>query len=249
MDVLSPRAENRVSMAARCRGRDALLEAPESVDAVPHVAVAGRVNAGKSSFCNHLLRKSNLTKASSVAGRTDAVNLLLCNGQFVLADLPGYPAWDGDARAPREWVERLGPLMQDYLGLGGEGYFDTRAVLWLHDPRWRVTQADEQFAALLRRLGMPALLVLTKDDRLEGHEDRTRRTREVREALDWEGPHVHYCARNDLPQGRKARKQVQRYVRSFVRAGGREECGDILRAAWSSRGGGAGGGGTQGGGD
>ena len=237
VDVLSPRAENRVSVAARCRDRDGLLEAPEAVDEVPHVAVVGRVNAGKSSFCNHLLRKSNLTKASSVAGRTDSVNFLLCNEQLVLADLPGYPAWDGDARAPRDWVERLGPLMQDYLELGGEGYFDTRAVLWLHDPRWRVTQADQQFVALLRRLGLPTLLVLTKDDRLEGHEDRTRRTAEVRQSLEWEGPHVHYCARNDLPQGRKARKQVQRYVRSFVQAGGREECGELLRGAWSQRGG------------
>ena len=237
MDVLSPRAENRVSVAALCRDRDGLLEVPGAVDEMPHVAVVGRVNAGKSSFCNHLLRKNNLTKASSVAGRTDSVNLLLCNSQFVLADLPGYPAWDGDARAPREWVERLGPLMQDYLGLGGEGYFDTRAVLWLHDPRWRITQADKQFALLLRRLEMPTLLVLTKDDRLEGHEDRGRRTQEVRQSLAWEGPHVHYCSRNDLPQGRKSRKQVQRYVRSFVHAGGRQECGKILQGAWSSRGG------------
>merc|ERR1712091_836517 len=108
VDVVSPRAENRVSMAARCRDRDGLLEAPEAVDEAPHVAVVGRVNAGKSSFCNHLLRKSNLTKASSVAGRTDSVNFLLCNEQFVLADLPGYPAWDGDARGPRRSTHSRG---------------------------------------------------------------------------------------------------------------------------------------------
>ena len=191
VDVLSPRRENQVRLR-RCGDVDALLRLPEEYDALPHVAVAGRVNAGKSSFCNHLLRKSNLSKASSVAGRTDAVNLLLCNEQFVLADLPGYPAWDGDRRVPRDWVARLRPLIRDYLRLGagageGEGaeYFDLRALLWLHDVRWRITEQDVQFARMAEDLGVPTLLILTKDDRVGGHAERQRRTEEIRAQLAW----------------------------------------------------------------
>ena len=49
---------------------------------------------------------------------------------------------------------------------------------------------------------------------------------------------MHYCADSSLPTGRKARKQVQRYIRTFVSAGSREECAEALAGAWGGRGGG-----------
>ena len=57
-------------------------------DDLPHIAVAGESNAGKSSLLNHLLKKE-LAKASSVAGKTRSVDMMLVNDALVVTDLPG----------------------------------------------------------------------------------------------------------------------------------------------------------------
>ena len=53
-------------------------------------------------------------------------------------------------------------------------------------------------------------------------------TRRVRRALDFEGVHVHYSTDNTLALGRNGRRNVLRYVESFVGAGSRNEAGRSL---------------------
>ena len=57
---------------------------------LPEVAFAGRSNVGKSSLLNRLIRRKSFARVSRTPGRTREINFFRVNGQFVLADLPGY---------------------------------------------------------------------------------------------------------------------------------------------------------------
>jgi putative ribosome biogenesis GTPase RsgA len=70
---------------------------------LPHICVAGESNSGKSSLLNHLLRKNNMARASSVAGKTRSVDLMTVNDGVVLADLPGLPS--RDHQVERIWAK------------------------------------------------------------------------------------------------------------------------------------------------
>ena len=70
---------------------------------LPHICVAGESNSGKSSLLNHLLRKNNIARASSVAGKTRSVDLMTVNDGVVLADLPGLPS--RDHQVERIWAK------------------------------------------------------------------------------------------------------------------------------------------------
>ena len=48
---------------------------------LPHICIAGESNAGKSQLINHLLNKKSLAEASSVAGKTKSVDMMLVNEQ------------------------------------------------------------------------------------------------------------------------------------------------------------------------
>ena len=97
----------------RCETPEELLEVPPRVLALPHVAVAGRTNVGKSSLLNMLLRKDNLARASSVQNKTRSVDFLCVNNQLVLTDLPGYP----DRTHNKVWDEQLAELVDAYLSM------------------------------------------------------------------------------------------------------------------------------------
>ena len=77
------------------------------------VGVVGYPNTGKSSLINHLLCKSNLARASSVAGKTKAVDLMLVNQRLVLADLPGLPS--RDHQVEYQWESSWRPLVLEYV--------------------------------------------------------------------------------------------------------------------------------------
>ena len=55
-----------------------------SLASLPQIAIIGRINTGKSSLINHVLRRNNLAKASSRANKTTAVDLLTVGNAPVL---------------------------------------------------------------------------------------------------------------------------------------------------------------------
>ena len=127
-------------------------------------AFVGRSNVGKSTLLNALVN-ARVARTSRTPGRTQLVNFFDVHtgqGDFTLADLPGY----GYARAPKEVQRQWAPLIEKYLIQRRP----LRAVLLLVDIR-RDLQSDDQ--ALFRWLqdnvatrGAGVELVCTKADKL-----------------------------------------------------------------------------------
>jgi GTP-binding protein len=92
-------------------------------DGVPHVAIVGRSNVGKSSLINALAKGRALARTSGAAGKTRLANLYrfdLDGGpggagrwSVCLVDLPGY----GYARGGRESVAELRKIAEAYFSV------------------------------------------------------------------------------------------------------------------------------------
>ncbi|MGE0160970.1 MAG: ribosome biogenesis GTP-binding protein YihA/YsxC [Gemmatimonadales bacterium] len=127
---------------------------------LPQVAFSGRSNVGKSSLINTLLRRTRkkLAHVSSTPGKTQALNFYRVNDDFFLVDLPGY----GYARVPEATRKTWAHLIEWYLGASG----NVRGVVHLVDSRHTPTRHDLWMVSYLAELGLPALVVLTKVDKL-----------------------------------------------------------------------------------
>lgn len=128
---------------------------------LPQVAFSGRSNVGKSSLINTLLRRtrSKLARVSAKPGKTRALNFYQVNDDFFLVDLPGY----GYAKVPEAMRDGWSRLIEWYLGDPGR----VRGVVHLVDARHEPTAHDKRMVAYLAELGLPALVVLTKIDKVK----------------------------------------------------------------------------------
>lgn len=129
---------------------------------LPQVAFSGRSNVGKSSLINLLLRRtrSKIARVSSTPGKTQALNFYDVNGRFYLVDLPGF----GYAKVPKSMRDAWGRLIDGYLARSD---VDLRGVVHLVDCRREPTPQDLEMVEYLAKLGVPALIVLTKMDKLK----------------------------------------------------------------------------------
>lgn len=213
---------------------------------LPQICIAGESNAGKSSLINHLLNKKSLAKASSVAGKTRSVDMMLVNEQVVLTDLPGLPS--RDHQVAHIWEKTWEPLVFQYVRKC-EGL---RCMLYVHDVRWKITSYVRQFLDEVDANGLPVLLVLTKDDRIVSelkekdtagrgknratpeeqreneHALRQRFMTRTRRALEYGGVHIHYSTDSSNASSRKARRRLLRYIESVVATNSREEARELL---------------------
>jgi GTP-binding protein len=133
----------------------------------PEVAVVGRSNVGKSSLINALVGHDRLARTSRTPGRTRLVNWFAIEERFFLVDLPGY----GYAEVSQATRDSWRPLIEGYLtertSLAG--------VLLLIDIRRGVQDEELDFAPWLAERAMPAVVALTKADKLA----KNKRTLEV----------------------------------------------------------------------
>jgi GTP-binding protein len=156
---------------------------------LPQIAFSGRSNVGKSSLINTLLQRtrSKVAHVSSTPGKTQALNFYRVNDQFFLVDLPGY----GYARVPQEKRKDWGPLIEWYLSESGK----VRGVVHLVDSRHAPTRHDLWMVSYLSEIALPALVVLTKVDKLKKLERERSRARAL-EALEVdEGQVVEFSAK------------------------------------------------------
>jgi GTP-binding protein len=136
----------------------------------PEIAVGGRSNVGKSSFINTVLGRRDAARVSSKPGKTRTINLYLCDGRLVLADLPGY----GYAKASKSERSRWARDIDAYFRRSA----NLRAVVLLVDVRHFPLERDLQAMDWLSGLGKPLLVVLTKSDKLSRSE-LSRRLKET----------------------------------------------------------------------
>jgi len=219
-----------------CGSHEALEEGLIANAGFPNICIAGESNAGKSSVINHLLQKENIARASSVAGKTRAIDLMKVNRRLVIADLPGLPSRDG--QVTDLWKKTWEPLVFDYI----DNCDSLLAMVLVHDIRWHASPWVQHFLKEVSGRGLPVLLVLTKDDKIPEmlkdatdreleHTTRQRLMKRVRKQLDFDGVHIHYSNNSELPSSRKARRQLLRYIESIVSAGTREESRALLESA------------------
>jgi GTP-binding protein len=141
---------------------------------LPEVAFLGRSNVGKSALLNRLVHRRAIARVSRTPGRTQEINFFRINDAFVLADLPGY----GYARVSRERQAAWRPLIEGYLGNTAV----LRGAVQLLDVRHEPTADDLAMLAFLAALETPALVVVTKIDKL-ARKTATDRVRALGESL------------------------------------------------------------------
>lgn len=143
---------------------------------LPQIAFAGRSNVGKSSLINMLLRRTRkkVARVSGDPGRTRALNFYNVNDHFFLVDLPGY----GYAKVSEEMRSSWKGLVEGYLARDD----GPRAVVHLVDIRRDPGDTDLQMLAYLAGLQLPALVALTKVDKLN-HSKKLARIEELTRAL------------------------------------------------------------------
>ena len=150
----------------------------------PEIAFAGRSNVGKSSLMNTLLGRKKLVKTSSTPGRTQTINLFSINDRFYFVDLPGY----GYAKVPKAVRKSWGPMIENYLKTRRAGAQTVPeasqglcAVVVILDIRRLPNQGDHDLLAWLAHFEVPALVVLTKVDKLKKNQQVKQRSAIARE--------------------------------------------------------------------
>lgn len=132
------------------------------VDELPQIAIVGRSNVGKSSLINMLTDNSKMAKTSSTPGRTRLVNFFNINNQFYLVDLPGY----GFHKAGKNIASAWDSVMNDYFVENQ----NLKLVFVLLDSRIQPTELDKQMLDYLATNELPAVLILTKTDKISRSE-------------------------------------------------------------------------------
>lgn len=134
----------------------ALKKLPEPL--LPEVAFAGRSNVGKSSLINKIVNQRKLVKVSSRPGKTQSLNFFVVDERCHLVDLPGY----GYAKVPKKLKGAWQGLISDYIA-----HRETlRCVVVIIDIRHPLKELDFNLVSWLVDIGMPALPVYTKLDKI-----------------------------------------------------------------------------------
>jgi GTP-binding protein len=154
--------------------RQAALPPP----AFAEVAFAGRSNVGKSSLINRLVGRRKLVRTSSTPGCTRGLALFRARlrtsedgdaqkseAQLDLVDLPGY----GYAKRSKSERKGWGPMIETFL----EERPGLRAVVVIVDIRRGPEDDDAQLLEFLEHLGIPAIVVATKLDKLPANKRKT----------------------------------------------------------------------------
>jgi len=140
----------------------------------PEVAFAGRSNVGKSSLINALVNRKNLAKTSSTPGRTQSINFFRVGDLMYMVDLPGY----GFAKVPLNVRKSWQHMVETYLGKRP----NLKAVVTILDIRRDLPPGDTQLLEWLRHFNIPAILVLTKADKVS-RQETIRRARIIGEQV------------------------------------------------------------------
>lgn len=142
--------------------KSAVLPADYPPALLPEVAIAGRSNAGKSSFINGLLSSTKIAKVSSTPGKTRLLNFFEINAKYTLVDMPGY----GFASRAGDEMENWQKMIENYLVSRNT----LKGLLLVMDIRRDWSEDEEDLREFLEPRGIPMALILTKSDKLTKNE-------------------------------------------------------------------------------
>ncbi|MDX8397947.1 MAG: ribosome biogenesis GTP-binding protein YihA/YsxC [Mariprofundaceae bacterium] len=141
---------------------------------LPHIAIAGHSNVGKSTLLNALFDRKNMVKTSKKPGCTRLLNLFEVDQKLMVIDLPGY----GYARAPKGEKKQWAKLIEQYL----RGSVAPQLVLVLLDIRHGPKDSDLLMIEWLNEANIRWIPVATKADKLSGNH-RSKRLQEMCAAM------------------------------------------------------------------
>lgn len=121
------------------------------------VCICGRPNVGKSSLLNALAGRRSLARVSATPGKTSLLNVYRMPRGYLL-DLPGY----GYARRSQAERQAFQKLLRGVLTRRDS----VTGVVWLLDIRHPPSPEDLEIQGILAERERPALVVLTKVDKL-----------------------------------------------------------------------------------
>ncbi|MEB3286208.1 MAG: ribosome biogenesis GTP-binding protein YihA/YsxC [Vampirovibrionales bacterium] len=137
---------------------------------LPEIAFVGRSNVGKSSLINSLLYRKGLAKTSNTPGKTRLINFYRISldhegrRELAFVDLPGY----GYAKVSKSEQAQWGKHLEEYL----KKRATLRWVLQLVDSRHGFQVSDLEMLSWLAHQQLPTLIVLTKADKLNRHQQQ-----------------------------------------------------------------------------
>ncbi|WP_413569538.1 ribosome biogenesis GTP-binding protein YihA/YsxC [Bdellovibrio sp. HCB117] len=137
--------------------KSAVLAKDYPLHNLAEVAIAGRSNAGKSSFIN-ALAKGKVAKVSSTPGKTRLLNFFNMEDSYVLTDMPGY----GFAARSVDEIEEWNSMIETYL-MTRENLV---GLLLVMDIRREWTADEELLKKFSDRRGFPMAVALTKADKM-----------------------------------------------------------------------------------
>ncbi|TAK18978.1 MAG: ribosome biogenesis GTP-binding protein YsxC, partial [Acidobacteria bacterium] len=135
-------------------------------DPLPHVALVGRSNVGKSSLINALMRQK-VARTSAKPGKTRLLNAYRVNAanglRFILVDLPGY----GFAGYGHDREHNFDRLVSEYFESRSGAEQPTLALLAV-DARHPGLASDIDAWEWIGDAGITRGVVVTKVDKLSG---------------------------------------------------------------------------------
>lgn len=146
-----------IHTATFVKSSTSLAQCPEP--SLPEFAFIGRSNVGKSSLINMVTGWSKLAKTSGQPGKTRTINHFIINGEWYLADLPGYGYAKVSATLRDNWVKEV------------ENYIVKRenlaCLFVLLDCRIKPQSSDLRFMEMVGLSQIPFARVFTKADKLK----------------------------------------------------------------------------------
>lgn len=140
----------------------------------PEVAVAGRSNAGKSSFLN-AIAKNKVAYVSQAPGKTTLLNFFDFGRHYRFVDMPGYGFASRSADEIGDWTK----MIETYLGTRG----NLKGLLLLMDLRRQWSEDEELLKQFCHRINLPLCVLLTKSDKCNAKEKNEAQKR-IRNAAE-----------------------------------------------------------------